>query len=112
MQLINQAKGILLADNAIIADTHFKRMKGLLGRREFRQGAALILKPCNFIHTFFMRFPIDCLFVDKNKKVKKAVQSLAPFRICGPCFSSSMVIELPAGTLVKYPPQEGDTLVF
>jgi len=112
MQIRNKTRGTLLADKAIMADTPFKRIKGLLGRQALREGEALILKPCNCVHTFFMRFPIDCLFVDKNKRVIKMISHLNPFRITGLCFSSSMVIELPLETIRNSATQEGDTFSF
>jgi hypothetical protein len=74
-------------------------MLGLLGRAEFKKGQALILKPCNSIHTFFMRFPIDILFMDKNNRVVKITTNLKAFRISGIYFNAHFAIELPAGTI-------------
>ncbi|MFH1397215.1 MAG: DUF192 domain-containing protein [Candidatus Omnitrophota bacterium] len=110
MKITNQTKNTVLADNVVVADTFFKRGLGLLGRKEFKPGLALILDPCNSIHTFFMRFSIDILFVDKNKRVIKAISNLKPFRITPVYFSSAIAIELPAGTIQLSSTSQNDTL--
>ena len=110
MQIINKTRGSVLADNIVVADTPFKRMKGLLGRDVFNKGEALILKPANSIHTFFMRFPIGLLFVDKNNRVIKAVSSLKPYRLVPICWHSKYVVELPTGAILSSSTQQGDIL--
>jgi len=112
MKIINSAKNAVLAENAIIADTFLTRAKGLLGRKDFKQGEALVIRPCNSIHTFFMRFPIDVLFVDKENKIIRATPSLRPYRLSRVCFNSVFAVELPAGTLELTSTQEGDTLLI
>ncbi len=71
VKIINKTKNTILAEEAYIADTVFSRVKGLLGKQSLDEGSALIIKPCNSIHTFFMRFPIDVFFVDRNNKIVK-----------------------------------------
>lgn len=110
MRLINQTKNTVLAEDVFIAKTAFTRIKGLLGRKNFTLGQALILDPCNSIHTFFMCFSIDVLFVDKNCKVVQALRDLCPNRISRIYRSSSKVIELPAGTLKLTNTQAQDQL--
>lgn len=112
MQIMNLTKNALLAENTTIADTLFKRIKGLLGRKDFNKGEALIIKPCNSIHTFFMRFPIDVVFVDAKKRVVKTISNMRPFRISGICLKARFSVELPAGSLQKTATQTGDTLHF
>ena len=99
MRLINQTKNTILAQDVFIANTPFKRIKGLLGRKVFLSGQAIILEPCNSVHTFFMRFPIDILFVDKNYKVIEAIPKLNPNRISRIYWHSNRAIELPAERL-------------
>lgn len=112
MRIINQTKNTILAEEVILANTAFKRMKGLLGKKEFMRGCALILKPCNSIHTFFMRFPIDVLFLDKNNRVIKAISSLPPYRLTRVYLNSGFAIELPSGIIKLSSTQEGDTISF
>ncbi|PIQ87733.1 MAG: hypothetical protein COV73_02595 [Candidatus Omnitrophica bacterium CG11_big_fil_rev_8_21_14_0_20_43_6] len=99
MRLINQTKNTVLAEDIFIANTPLIRIKGLLGRKVFSANQAIIMDPCNSAHTFFMRFPIDILFVDKNYKVIKALPGLVPNRITPIYWHSCRVIELSAGRL-------------
>jgi uncharacterized membrane protein (UPF0127 family) len=110
MKIINKTKNTVLAEDAVVAGTVFRRLKGILGRKAFIKGEALIITPCNSIHTFFMRFPIDVLFVDKHNRVIKVVSSLAPGRLTPLYFMSAFVIELPAGTAQASFTSEGDTI--
>ena len=110
MKLINQTKNTILAEEVIIADTCLKRIKGLLGRKDFLPGEALIIKPCNSIHTFFMRFPIDVLFVAQDNRIIKIIPSLKPFRLTGVYFHTKFAIELPSGTIQSTFTQKGDTI--
>lgn len=110
MKIINQTKDTVLAKEVIIADTFLKRIKGLLGRKDFLPGEALIIKPCNSIHTFFMRFPIDVLFLDGRNRVIRALKDIPPFHLSGIYFSSRHAIELPAGVIASTATEEGDTL--
>ena len=84
MKIINISKNTILADKAEMADTFFKRLIGLLNRKSLGKGEALILSPANCIHSFFMRFSIDVLFLDKSNKVVASLPYLnhsvsAPF---------------------------------
>lgn len=99
MRLINQTKNTVLAEDVSIANSFFTRIKGLLGKKVFLPNQALILDPCNSVHSFFMHFPIDVLFVDKDYKVIKAIFDFDPNRISRTYWHSSKVIELPAGKL-------------
>ncbi|MEK6727828.1 MAG: DUF192 domain-containing protein [Candidatus Omnitrophota bacterium] len=108
MQIINNTKNTVLAENAAVADTILKRMKGLLGRKDFKEGEALILKPCNSVHTFFMSLPIDVVFVDSNNKIVKTISVMPPFRLSRIYFKASLAIELPAGTIAKTTTKSGD----
>lgn len=110
MKIINISKGTVLADNAVVADRPLSRIIGLLNRSKLKAGEGLILKPCNSIHTVFMRFTIDALFVDKNNRIIKAIPHLGPFRFTHPYFNAALTIELPCGTIESTSTQEGDTL--
>lgn len=110
MRLINQTQNTVLAEDVCVADTLLKRIKGLLGRKEFLSGQGLILKPCNSVHTFFMRFPIDLLFVDNNYRIIKALPEFLPNRISRIFWRSRLVIELPRGILKLTKTQDTDQL--
>lgn len=83
---------------ALVADTPQTRMVGLLGRASLAPGDGLVLEPCAMIHTCFMRFPIDVLFLDRGGKVVRAVDTLKPFRLAWG-WGARTTVELPAGTL-------------
>lgn len=110
MQIANKTKNTILAQNAVIANTILNRMKGLLGRKDFKEGEALVLKPCNSVHTFFMSLPIDVVFVDSDNKVVKTISAMPPFRLSRIYFKARLAIELPAGRIAKTSTQPGDFL--
>ncbi|MBL7152057.1 MAG: DUF192 domain-containing protein [Candidatus Omnitrophica bacterium] len=112
MKISNQTRNSVLADNATIAGSLFARMKGLLGRKELKRGEALVLAPCNSIHTFFMKFPIDIIFLDKDKRIVKIIPSLQPFRLSGIYFNAASAIELTAGLAEAQSASVGDLLFF
>jgi uncharacterized protein len=84
---------------AKVADRPLARMIGLLGRSRLEPGDGLVIAPCHTIHTWFMRFPIDVLFVDEHNVVVGAIESLAPFRFASGRPRARTTIELPSGTL-------------
>lgn len=112
MKIINKSKNLILAEDVFIADTFLTRLKGLLCRKEFKRGQAILLKPCNSIHTLFMHFPIDVLFVDKHNCVVKVISSLVPFRLSSIYFQADFAIELPAGMAGQTATAQGDSLQF
>jgi len=79
--------------------------------QEFFCGALLILK-CSSIHTFFMRFYIDVVFLDKTYKVLRVVKNLKSWHVVMPVSSASSVLELKAGLVDIYGIKEGITLLF
>lgn len=111
MRIINRTRDTTLAESVIIADTPFRRMKGLLGRKEFSRGAAIVLCPCNSVHTLFMRFPIDIAFIDKDHRVVKILSSLKPFRVSAVYLRASCAIEFPAGVLTATNTGIGDIVL-
>ena len=78
MALVNQRTDEALADRIELAVTRNDRRKGLLGRDVFETSSALIIAPCFSIHTMFMRFDIDAVFVDDDGRAVKVVQGMAP----------------------------------
>ena len=65
---------------AEVAKSFFQRARGLIGRKSLAPGTGLLILRCNAIHTFFMRFPIDATFLDKNDQVVKVVRNIPPWR--------------------------------
>lgn len=99
----------MLATRAEVADTSAKRRTGLLKHQRLESGEGLWIVPCESVHTFFMKFAIDLVYLDKNKKVRKVRDSVPPWRASA-CFSANSILELPAGTAKETGTQPGDQL--
>jgi uncharacterized membrane protein (UPF0127 family) len=101
--------GTPLCDRCSLADTPAGRLKGLLGRTGLERGEGLLLKPAPAIHTFFMRFPIDALFLDSEMRVVRVVSHMRPWR-AAMCRGARSVVELPAGEAARLGVVVGDHL--
>ena len=112
MVVKNVTRGTLLADNCSHAHTFFARFKGLQLKMDFPKGCGLLITPCNSIHMFFMRFPIDAVFIDANKTVLYIKEGIKPWRISKVIRESQSVLELPAGTAFASGTKPGDRLNF
>jgi len=108
--LMNKNTQQNLIPNLEVADSVWPRMKGLLGRKGLNEDQALWIHQCNSIHTFFMKFSIDCVFVDKNLCVKAIRADVKPGRMVMPVWGASSVIEMKSGTAAKFNIQVGDQL--
>jgi len=93
----------LIANKICIADSIVSRLKGLMFQKELKEMHAVLLHPCNSIHMFFMRFPIDVIYVDKNLTVVKTLKRIQPWRVDLGHRKAVYTIELPAGTLTFEP---------
>jgi uncharacterized membrane protein (UPF0127 family) len=109
MPLVNERTGGVIADAVEFARTRAERRKGLLGRDGLPRGAAMVITPCNAIHTVGMRFPIDVLFVDRGGRVRRIVRNLPPTRI-SICLTAKSTIECPAGQLSDGLVEVGDAV--
>ena len=96
----------------IQAVTFFQRTRGLLGRKEIKKGEGLYIPKCRSIHTFFMRFPIDIVFIDGDNKITGIVSELMPFRIAFGPRNTDGVLELSVGTLNDNRCVIGDKISF
>jgi uncharacterized protein len=100
----------VIADRLLTAFDSASRRQGLLGRDSLAADSALIIAPSNAVHTFFMRFPIDILFVRRDGLVVKARRTVRPWRMTG-SLRAYAVIELPAGSLARSNTLAGDSLI-
>jgi len=89
-------EGTVVCEHCLLAETMFARLRGLLGRSGLSSGEGMLLRPAASIHTAFMRFPIDAVFLDREDRVLKVVAELPPWRAAA-CRGSRTVLELPAG---------------
>ena len=112
IHIFNQTRGQVVAERAELARSFFSRGLGLMGRTALPEGYALIIYPEWSIHTFFMRIPIDVIFVDKADCVvglREAMPPNRPFAGVAP-WRGHYVIELPTGILRSTDTHIGDQL--
>lgn len=112
MRVFNQTRGAPLITQGRVADSFWLRLKGLLGAAPLQKQEGLILVGEKSIHTFFMGFPIDVVYVDKAYRVLRTDSNMVPYRI-GPFVSrSAYVLEMPVGVIASTATQIGDQLQF
>jgi uncharacterized membrane protein (UPF0127 family) len=111
LKILNRTRQVVLAHRVEVADHGATRRKGLLGRDSLPTGQGLWIVPCESVHTFGMRFPIDLVYLDRKKKVKKIRSGVPPWRLSA-CLSAHSVVELASGTVQMTQTQPGDKLEF
>ena len=92
--------GTVVCEHCLLAETMFTRLRGLLGRKGLAEGEGLLLRPASSIHTAFMRFTIDAVFLDREYRIVKVAAELRPWRMAA-CRGSRAVLELPAGEAAR-----------
>jgi uncharacterized membrane protein (UPF0127 family) len=107
--LRNLSRGTSLGEAIETARSGSERKKGLLGRSGLEHGGGMWIVPCEGIHTFFMKFAIDVIFIDRKKKVRKTVGALGPWRM-SLCLRAHSVLELPVGVIEASGTRPGDQL--
>jgi uncharacterized membrane protein (UPF0127 family) len=112
VRIENLSKQTLLAERSELADSPWRRMKGLLGRAELPAGQGLVIKPCQSVHTWFMQFPIDVLHVDGQGVVRRVLHQMPPNRLGPMGGQGRLVIELPAGVAAATWTEVGDRLAL
>ena len=93
---IVRSDGAIACERCTVADRMLSRMKGLLGRKDLSTGEGILIRPAPSIHTFFMRFPIDVVFLSRQGEVLKIAEHVPPWRARS-CRHSYAVLELAAG---------------
>ena len=94
---VNSATEQVIATRVRIAQNFKDRSVGLLNRASLDSDEGLLIKPCNSIHTFFMKFSIDVVFMTKSGFIVKIVSNIRPWRMAGAIVTGFMALELPAG---------------
>ena len=88
-----------ICSNLKVANTIFSRLLGLMFKKSMLGFDGLLIDPCNSIHTFFMRFSIDVIFLDSDNRIVKIIHSMKPWKMTWIYFKAKKVLELKAGTL-------------
>jgi uncharacterized membrane protein (UPF0127 family) len=109
LRVTNLTRQTELGDSIDLADTSAKRRTGLLKHERLAAGEGMWIVPCASVHTFFMKFPIDLVYVGKDRKVRKVRHAVKPWRMSA-CLRAHSTLELPAGAAAKSGTQTGDEL--
>lgn len=109
IRAVNLTRNSELAADVEIAGSGGDRRKGLLGRKSLPVGEGLWIVPCEAVHTFFMRFAIDLIYLDRKHRVVKTKENVRPWRLSA-CLRAHSVLELPAGSIRKSQTIPGDIL--
>ena len=103
--------GAVACERCIVADTSLTRMRGLLGRSALPREEGILLRPASSVHTWFMRFPIDVVFLDRELAVLRVVPRLGPWRAVARRRAAA-VLELAAGESERRGIRPGDRLAW
>jgi hypothetical protein len=99
-------------ENIKVARSLVERSLGLIGKKDFGVFMGLKIESCNSIHTFFVRFPIDVVFLDEKNEILKVNENLKPFRFSSFVWKAKSVLEMPAGFAKKQNLEVGDKIEF
>jgi uncharacterized membrane protein (UPF0127 family) len=102
-------EGRVVCERCTVARTPLTRLKGLLGRRELPSGEGLLIEPTSGVHTAFMRFPIDVVFLDRDLRVLAVRPEVRPWRAAAQR-GARAALELPAGEAARLGLAAGDVL--
>ncbi len=103
--------GTVVCERCEMADRPLARMRGLLGRAGLDPGSGMLLTPESSVHMFFMHFPIDVVFLDRDRKVVRIIHELRPWRVAG-ARKAAAALELVAGAAAEAGLEVGDVLVL
>ena len=109
--ILRRADGAVVCERCTLADSPLTRLRGLLGRDGLDPGEGLLLRPASSIHTFFMRFPIDVVFLDRALVVVAVADRIEPWRAASQR-GAKAVLELPAGESSRRGISVGDQLTL
>jgi uncharacterized membrane protein (UPF0127 family) len=110
--IYNKTRETFVATEATVADSYLRRLVGLLGKtkRWAQLGRGLWIVPSRGVHTIGMMFPIDLIFLSKEREVVHVEEHLRPFRISAVSLKATSVLELPAHTVFRTGTQVGDRM--
>jgi uncharacterized protein len=106
---LRRADGRVVCERCLVADSPLPRMRGLLGRRDLGSDEGVLLRPAGSVHTFFMRFPIDVVFLDRDGRVLRIAEAVRPWRSVAARGARS-VLELRAAECARRGVTAGDVL--
>ncbi len=108
----NETRGTVLAEHSGRVRNPVSRGLGLMGKKGLPSDGGLIIEPCSGVVSFFMRFPIDVVFLDSESRVVHLIEDLRPWKASKIVRASKLVVELPVGTISRTQTQMGDTVTL
>jgi len=105
----NVTRATSIGDAIETAETSAQRRTGLLKHGKLEEGAGLWIVPCEAVHTFFMKFALDLIYLDRKHRVRGIRREVGPWRF-SMCLPAHSVLELPSGTIDRTNTQKGDQL--
>jgi len=108
----NRTRQTYLATDLTVANTHWSRLRGLMGTeaKDFFPGKGLWIVPCRGVHSLAMRFPIDVVYLNAKKVVVHVEKALKPWRMASVRLRAATVLELPSSTLSQTSTSVGDEI--
>ncbi|MBQ4493714.1 MAG: DUF192 domain-containing protein [Elusimicrobiaceae bacterium] len=110
MKCVNAKTGKIIASDLEMKASFLGRLIGLLGKKSLKEGQGIVLKPCSQIHTCFMRFNIDAVFISKDFKVLKIIKDMRSWHFSPIVLKSLYTLEVAAGAIKDL--SEGDYIKF
>lgn len=112
LRVVNRTRGGVLVRELRLALDAWRRLRGLLGGPPLAEAEGLLLRPCRGVHTCFMRYAIDVLFLDEEGRVVEVLGGLRPFRFSRLVPEACAALELPSGAAARGGVRAGDVLAF
>lgn len=106
----NATRSTVLMARGRVADRLWARVRGLMGARPLEAGQGLWITPCNGIHTFWMGFPLDVVFLNRQMEVVAVQEAMPPWRVGRIVRGASSVLELPSGAIAATGTEPGDRI--
>jgi uncharacterized membrane protein (UPF0127 family) len=110
LRVVNRTRGAVVGSRVQVADRFWARLRGFLGRPQPSPGEGLLLTPCDGVHMFGMRFPLDVVFLTEDGTVVHLVEALKPWQRTPRVARARAVLEVPVGTLGRTGTMVGDRL--
>ena len=112
MRITNRTRNTLVGSRVVEAATWWSRLRGFLGRPEPKGGEGILLVRCAAVHTWWMSFGLDLLFLDERGKVLELIRSFPPWKRTRRVSGARYVLEVPVGTIDRSGTQVGDELAW
>ena len=112
IRIVNRSRGTLLGNRIVLVDSWTGRLRGYLGRREPQPGEGMLLVPCNAVHMFGLKFPLDLIFLNQSGVVVETIEDLRPWRRTSRIGNARFALEIPRGTIEASYTRVGDRFAW